>query len=109
MSTSRSEIVGAAIDGKIYIIGGFDENGSSTTTVETYDPMTDKWTISTPLPKPLDHTAAASFNGKLYVVGEGIWTGENCRINYLSMTPLPTNGNLVQISRVLVGHLLLTL
>jgi hypothetical protein len=31
MSTTRSEIVGAVLGGKIYIIGGFDENGSSTT------------------------------------------------------------------------------
>ena len=28
MSMARSEIVGAALGGKVYIIGGFDKNGS---------------------------------------------------------------------------------
>ncbi len=37
--------------------------------VEVYDPITGKWTQTTSLPQPLDHTAAASYNGKLYVVG----------------------------------------
>jgi N-acetylneuraminic acid mutarotase len=68
----RSEIAGAALNGNIYIIGGFGRSGQSTTTVEVYDAAADKWTTASPLPQPLDHTAAASFNGKLYVVGGGI-------------------------------------
>src|ERR687898_927983 len=69
--TPRSEIAGAALNGKVYIIGGFDETGQSTTTVEVYDPIADKWTTAATLPQPLDHTAAASYDGKLYVVGGG--------------------------------------
>ena len=42
--TPRSEIAGTALNGKVYIIGGFDETGRSTTTVEVYDPIADKWT-----------------------------------------------------------------
>src|ERR671922_2880042 len=53
------------------IIGGFDESGQSTTTVEVYDPIADKWTTADPLPQPLDHTAATSHDDKLYVVGGG--------------------------------------
>jgi len=77
MPTARSEIVGAALNNKIYIVGGFDETGRSSNSVEIYDPSVDEWTTSTnttataPLPEPLDHTAAASYNGKLYVVGGG--------------------------------------
>jgi N-acetylneuraminic acid mutarotase len=59
------------LNGKVYIIGGFDESNQSTTTVEVYDPIADKWTTAAPLPQPLDHTAAASYDGKLYVVGGG--------------------------------------
>lgn len=74
MPTSKSEIAGAALGGKIYIVGGFDETGSSSTSIEVYDPGTDEWytegTVA-PLPQPLDHAAAASFNVKLYVVGGG--------------------------------------
>lgn len=51
LPTPRSEIAGAALNGKIYIIGGFDETGQSTTTVEVYDPIADKWTeAAAPLP-----------------------------------------------------------
>ena len=71
MPTARSEMIGTVLDDKIYIIGGFDESGRSTSTVEVYDPMTNDWTTAPPLPQPLDHTAAASFDGRLYVVGGG--------------------------------------
>lgn len=71
LPSPRSEVAGAALNGKIYIIGGFGRSGQSTTTVEVYDAVADKWTTASPLPQPLDHTAAASFNGKLYVVGGG--------------------------------------
>ena len=64
LPTPRSEIAGAALNGKIYIIGGFDETGQSSTTVEVYDPIADKWTEAAPLPQPLDHTAAASYDGR---------------------------------------------
>ena len=39
--------------------------------VEFYNPIANNWTVVAPLPQPLDHTAAASYNGKLYVVGGG--------------------------------------
>jgi Kelch motif len=71
LPTPRSEIAGAVLNGKIYIIGGFDETGQSTTTVEVYDPIADKWTEAAPLPQLTDHTATASYEGKLYVDGGG--------------------------------------
>ncbi|MGI0040246.1 MAG: Kelch repeat-containing protein, partial [Nitrososphaera sp.] len=69
MPTPRTEIAGAALDGKIYIIGGFDRLGSAVSTVEVYDPEVDRWNASEPLPWPLHHAAAASYNDTLYVVG----------------------------------------
>ena len=69
--TPRSEIAGAVLDDKIYIVGGFDSSGRSTSVVEVYDPATENWTSVSPLPQPVDHTAAASYNEKLYVVGGG--------------------------------------
>jgi Kelch motif len=77
LPTPRSEIAGAALNGKIYIIGGFDETGLSTTKVEVYDPIGNNWTTAAPLPEPLDHTASASYNGKLYVVGGGYLSRDN--------------------------------
>lgn len=69
MPTPRTEVAGAALDDKVYIIGGFDRLGRATSTVEVYDPEADKWNASEPLPWPLHHAAAASYNGTLYVVG----------------------------------------
>ena len=80
MPTARSEIAGAALNDKIYIIGGFDETGRSSSSVQVYDASVGEWVTTTatattktvaPLPEPLDHAAAASYNGKLYVVGGG--------------------------------------
>ena len=73
MTTARSEITSAVLDNKIYVIGGFENGRSTVSTVEVYDPIANTWTTVAPLPQPLDHTAAAaaSFDGKLYVVGGG--------------------------------------
>ena len=71
LPVARSEVAGAALNGKVYIMGGFDSSGQSTTGVEVYDPIADKWGTSAPVPQPIDHAAVASYDGKLYVVGGG--------------------------------------
>ena len=77
MPTARSEITSAVLDGKIYVIGGFEKGHSTTSDVEVYDPVANKWATAAPLPQPLDHIAAASFDGKLYVVGGGYLDRDN--------------------------------
>jgi N-acetylneuraminic acid mutarotase len=69
MSTPRTEVTGAAIDNRVYIIGGFDGEGSAVATVEVYDSANDSWSGAAPLPQPLHHAAAASHDGRLYVAG----------------------------------------
>ncbi len=69
MPTARSEVTSAVLDGKIYVIGGFQVSGSNTSAVEAYDPATDSWEQAAPLPVTLDHAMAATVGGKLYVVG----------------------------------------
>jgi N-acetylneuraminic acid mutarotase len=64
----RTEVSAAALDGKIYLIGGFAKEGV-TSRVEMYDPATDRWTLRASIPVALHHAAAAALNGKLYVVG----------------------------------------
>lgn len=75
MPTARTEVAGAVLDGKIYVIGGYDESGKTTDVVEVYDPLTDRWSRASSLPEPEDHAAAATNNGKLYVVGGYITVG----------------------------------
>ncbi len=69
LPTPRTEIVGAALEDKVYVIGGFDELGRAVATVEVYDPATDSWNEAALLPHPLHHAAAASHDGRLYVIG----------------------------------------
>jgi hypothetical protein len=54
--------------------------------------MTNKWTNTSPLPQPLDHTAAAVSGGELYVVGGRYLIEMIYQTNYSSTIPLLTNG-----------------
>ena len=65
----RQEMGVAAVDGKVYVVGGFDASGQPVATMESYDPATDLWTPRASLPAPLHHVNVASVAGKLYVVG----------------------------------------
>ena len=38
MPTARTEVAGSVLDGKIYVVGGYDESGKTTDVVEVYDP-----------------------------------------------------------------------
>ena len=71
MPIARSEIAAAVLNGNLYIIGGFDKSGQSTSTVNVYTPVVDRWNTAAPLPRSIDHAVAASQGGKMYVVGGG--------------------------------------
>lgn len=71
MPVRRQEIATGALSGRVYVLGGYDENGSSTNTVEVYDPITDTWTFAHPLPFAVNHNAAAVAGGLLYSFGAG--------------------------------------
>jgi N-acetylneuraminic acid mutarotase len=62
------ELYGVAANGKLYVIGGWDDGKAAGVTYE-YDPATDKWTKKQPMPKPAHHAALAAANGKIYVMG----------------------------------------
>lgn len=58
-----------ALDGKVYVIGGFDGGGAMLASVELYDPATDTWSSAPPLPEAMHHVNAAVVDGTIYVVG----------------------------------------
>lgn len=75
-SVKRTEVASSALGGKIYVVGGFSEPSlenivsfSISRTVEVYDPVTDFWSTSTPLPVGLHHAGIATLEDKLYVIG----------------------------------------
>lgn len=71
MPLERTEVATAALDGKIYVIGGFKKFfiGGVADAVQMYDPTLDRWEDRAALPQALHHVAAAGIDGKLYVVG----------------------------------------
>ena len=69
MPLARQEISSAALDGKIYVIAGFNNSGASTSDVQVYDPKTNSWSPATSLPIVNNHNAAAVAGGRLYSFG----------------------------------------
>lgn len=76
MPTKRTEVAAATLDGKIYVVGGFEKpsmgnvmNFAITPSVEMYDPAADRWTSKTPLPIGLHHVGIGVVDGRLYIVG----------------------------------------
>ncbi len=65
----RQEISTAVLDGKIYVIAGFNSSGGNTNNVEVYDPQTNTWSSAANLPIGANHNAAAVAAGKLYAFG----------------------------------------
>ena len=69
MPTPRYAYTSNVVNGKIYVIGGYNDDNTVFKVVEEYDPATDKWT--TKASPPTGHAAAAScvINNIIYVFG----------------------------------------
>jgi N-acetylneuraminic acid mutarotase len=78
----RGSAIAAAVDGKIYVIGGattmegskdpfFTAFGPAKVlaTNEVYDPATSKWESRNPMSVPRNHAFGGVVNGKIYVIG----------------------------------------
>jgi N-acetylneuraminic acid mutarotase len=108
----RSEVAAAVVGDRIYVVGGLTPSGLSDA-VEEYDPTQDRSRLRRPLPRPLHHPAAASAEGRLYVIGGytahpllGIWNPVAAVYEYDPQTdrwrersPMPTSrGALAAVS-----------
>ena len=69
MPSARQEISTAVLNGRIFVIGGYNSSGNSTDTVEVFDPTNSQWSSAAPLPIVTNHNAAAVAAGKLYALG----------------------------------------
>jgi N-acetylneuraminic acid mutarotase len=77
MRFARSEFQAAAVNGKIYVIGGgrvdirdgkpFDSYTNGDT--DEYDPATDSWRARAPMPEGGTHNSIAVLDGKFYIAG----------------------------------------
>lgn len=80
MPTARSRFGIAVVNGKIYVIGGY--NGSILNVNEMYDPATDTWTRKRPMPTPRYDFGIAVYQNKIYCIG-----------GFVSLEEEPTHAN----------------
>jgi hypothetical protein len=75
MSVARAALGVATLNDKIFAIGGsttgnYYSPGTIFNTNEVYDPLTNIWTVLTPMPVAVSfNTATVGYNGKIYVIG----------------------------------------
>ncbi len=66
--------VAAALQGEIYVVGGYD-NSAPIADTQVFNPATNVWRTGVPLPAPLENAAAAVVDDVLYVIGGDDSTG----------------------------------
>lgn len=69
MPNATQETTPIALNGKIYIVGGFDTSGRPSRQVQIYTPATNSWSTGAQLPRAMHHIGIAAANGKLYLLG----------------------------------------
>ena len=69
MTTARYRLVAGVVDGKLYALGGEDDDGNLLSTVEVYDPAGNTWATGAPMPTARSGLAAGVVDGKLYALG----------------------------------------
>lgn len=72
MPTARVGVGVCSFEGKIYVVGGYDNGGKVMATVEQYDPATNTWKKLTDMKVARSYPSLVAMNGYLYAIG-----GEN--------------------------------
>ena len=100
----RAELSASAINGKIYVVGGYFFSGYyvSSNALEVYDPETDTWTTTTPMPNAVYSCSSAVIDNKMYVIENSfgnkfgslnqIYNTDNDSWSYGSSIPIAVTG-----------------
>jgi N-acetylneuraminic acid mutarotase len=67
--TPRGEVSAARIGNVVYVVGGFDSTGHTTSEVQRLDLVSGRWSTVASMPQALNHMSAVGYGGRLYVVG----------------------------------------
>jgi hypothetical protein len=65
----RQEAAFAELDGRLHLVGGFEYGAADSGRHDVFDPASDSWTPSVPLPFAEHHVQAAGIDGTLFVLG----------------------------------------
>lgn len=68
MPEPRAAAGAAAVDGKIYVVGGIGPDGHAETTL-VFDPASGQWSAAPGIPTPRDHLGVASDGKRIFAVG----------------------------------------
>lgn len=98
MPTARTYHMVAAVNNKIYAIGGYSPVMGYLGIVEEYNPATNTWTAKAAMPTPRADAAVAVVGGKIYVIGgrnggSGLASNEvydPTTNTWATRTPMPT-------------------
>jgi N-acetylneuraminic acid mutarotase len=66
---ARTEVVGAALGGRVVVAGGLRADGAASARVDLYDPKRERWLRLPDLPEAVHHAMAATRRDRLYVAG----------------------------------------
>jgi hypothetical protein len=67
--TARTEVTAAAVGSRIFVMGGFADDGSTVGAVQVYDAAAEAWSEGTDLPVGVNHPMSALLGGTVYVFG----------------------------------------
>lgn len=82
LPTPRQHLAVTDFQGLVCALGGYVGNAATIvplTTVECYDPATDRWSARPPLPKPASDFAAVSFQNGIWTVGDDVQVFDGTR------------------------------
>ena len=99
---ANSEMSVAELNGNVYVMGGYPSTRVTVRTVQVYDSEQNRWSLTTPLPIPLNHAMPAVANGRLYIIGgqtnasgdeafvDTIFEYNPATTNWTARAPMPT-------------------
>ncbi len=101
----NGELIGAAINGKLYASQGLLPGFKPAGLVYEYDPASNAWAQKKPMPHPVHHSAVAVQNGKMYLFGgfdlptagppgwnpvNDVWEYDPSTDSWRMLAPMPT-------------------
>ena len=69
LNVQRQEVGVAAVEGRVYVIGGIGRDQLGSKVVEVFDTRTNQWRFGPSLPIPMHHPNVAAVGSKIYVAG----------------------------------------
>lgn len=109
MSTPRNHLIAAAVNGRIYAIGGRLNAAQitvadDTDVIEEYDPPRDQWTNKGRAPIRSSGMAGGAFDGRIYVAGGELQDWEGAKAYWAVYRYDPATGSWDALPRMQLAH-----